>query len=390
MEELLMSLKLKALYPLTGGYNGHSINPFYEEFVRPTEIKGLWRWWNRVLFNTIAYATEEKLYTYESIDRLFEDVFGGENMKSAVRLEVITDGSDNRFELPNIELDKVIECIKNYKGKIEIESREKEITISTKENKLPIYLEQDIINEKIKKDIVDKNKLLKFELQSFDRININSSNKIDVKALNDILRNLIIDYLEYFNIKPEVVFTLNIYFDKKRGEEKYDKFRFALISFLVFIILGAIGRKVNRGFGGLSIVDIKCYDEICKDIEDLGKELTTIKDEKVLREKLMSLLSYETLSEIKNERVLSEINYNKDVVYFINRKYIDNFIEIKRVNGIEKTLGNISEVVLEKNECINDELSSDKYSGAKKAFLLAFGGYRGTKKEDKEKRVMKN
>ncbi|MEM4000561.1 MAG: type III-B CRISPR module RAMP protein Cmr1, partial [Saccharolobus sp.] len=215
MEELLMSLRLKALYPLTGGYNRHSKNQFYEEFVRPTEIKGLWRWWNRVLFNTASYANGGKLYTYDSIDRLFEDVFGSEDRKSAVRLEVISEEGSN-FELSEVKLDKVVDYLKGYKGKISLDYKDR-LIVKAENTQIPIYSKSNVnVNEN--KDLVFKNDLLKFELLGFSSIKIDATKISDKEVLKEILHDLITDYLEYFNIKREMEFTLNIYLDKNHEQ----------------------------------------------------------------------------------------------------------------------------------------------------------------------------
>ncbi|ACP45033.1 CRISPR-associated RAMP protein, Cmr1 family [Sulfolobus islandicus Y.G.57.14] len=388
MEELLMSFRLKAIYPLTGGYNRHSINEFYEENVRPTEIKGLWRWWNRVLFNTVAYSTERKLYTYESIDRLFEDVFGSENKKSAVRLEVITDeGSDNHFELSNFELDNVIDYLRKYKEvKVNLDFRDNTLIVEIEgSTKIPISFKSNLDVDKIK-DLVYKNKLLSFELLGFKSIKIGHTKISDKEVIKEILLDLITNYLEYFNIKQEVTFTLNIYLDKSREHKQNfeDKLKFALYSLLVFILLGGIGRKTSRGFGSLSIVDVKCYDDsICKKIEDLAKNFLTISSGNELKSKIESILDC-----IKNSctdilyvgNILSEIDPKKNVVYFIN----SDLFEVREINDKEKVLANIYKAVSSEGCCI-ESIITDK--DVRKSFLIAFGGYR---KVEKDIRVIKN
>jgi CRISPR type III-B/RAMP module RAMP protein Cmr1 len=380
MEELLMSFRLKAIYPLTGGYNRHSINEFYEENVRPTEIKGLWRWWNRVLFNTVSYVKEGKLYTYESIDRLFEDVFGSENKKSAVRLEVITDEeSYNHFELSNVELDKVIDCLKASR-KVNLDFRDSTLIIEIEgSTKIPISFKSNLDVNKIK-DLVYKNKLLSFELLGFKSIKIDTKIS-DKEVIREILRDLITNYLEYFNIKQEVTFTLNIYLDKSREHEQNfeSKLKFALYSLLVFILLGGIGRKTSRGFGSLSIVDVKCYDDsICKKIEDLAKNFLTISSGDELKSKIKSILDC-----IKNScsdilyvgNILSEIDPKKNVVYFIN----SDLFEVRKINDKEKVLANIYKAVSSEGCCI-ESIITNEYE--RKSFLIAFGGYRKVGKKD--------
>ena len=380
-----MSFRLKAIYPLTGGYNRHSINEFYEENVRPTEIKGLWRWWNRVLFNTVANTIERKLYTYESIDRLFEDVFGSENKKSALRLEVITDeGSYNHFELSNVELDKVIDCLKASR-KVNLDFRDNTLIIEIEgSTKIPISFKSNLDIDKIK-DLVYKNKLLSFELLGFKSIKIDTKIS-DKEVIKEILLDLITNYLEYFNIKQEVTFTLNIYLDKSREHKQNfeDKLKFALYSLLAFILLGGIGRKTSRGFGSLSIVDVKCYDDsICKKIEDLAKNFLTISSGNELKSKIESILDC-----IKNSctdilyvgNILSEIDPKKNVVYFIN----SDLFEVRKINDKENVLANIYKAVSSEGCCIKS-IITDKHT--RKSFLIAFGGYR---KVEKDIRVIKN
>ena len=384
MEKLLLSLKLRALYPLVGGYNRHSINEFYEENVRPTEIKGLWRWWNRVLFNTVSYVKEGKLYTYDSIDRLFEDVFGSENKKSAVRLEVITDeGSDNHFELSNFELDNVIDYLRKYKEvKVNLDFRDNTLIIEIEgSTKIPISFKSNLDIDKIK-DLVYKNKLLSFELLGFKSIKIGHTKISDKEVIKEILLDLITNYLEYFNIKQEVTFTLNIYLDKSREHKQNfeSKLKFALYSLLVFILLGGIGRKTSRGFGSLSIVDVKCYDDsICKKIEDLAKNFLTISSGNELKSKIESILDC-----IKNSctdilyvgNILSEIDPKKNVVYFIN----SDLFEVRKINDKENVLANIYKAVSSEGCCIKS-IITDKYT--RKSFLIAFGGYRKVEKDIK-------
>jgi len=376
-----MSFRLKAIYPLTGGYNRHSISEFYEENVRPTEIKGLWRWWNRVLFNTVANTIERKLYTYESIDRLFEDVFGSENKKSAVRLEVITDeGSYNHFELSNVELDKVIDCLKGSR-KVNLDFRDNMLIIEIEgSTEIPISFKSNLDVDKIK-DLVHKNKLLSFELLGFKSIKIGRTKISNKEVIKEILRDLITNYLDYFNIKQEVTFTLNIYLDKS-SEHKQNfesKFKFALYSLLVFMLLGGIGRKTSRGFGDLSIVDVKCYDDsICKKIEDWAKNFLIISSDNELKSKIKSILDY-----IKNSctdilyagNILSKINPKKNVVYFIN----SDLFEVRRINDEEKVLANIYKAVSSEGYCIESIITN---KNERKLFLIAFGGYRKVGEKD--------
>ena len=379
-----MSFRLKAIYPLTGGYNRHSINEFYEENVRPTEIKGLWRWWNRVLFNTVSYVKEGKLYTYDSIDRLFEDVFGSENKKSAVRLEVVTDeGSYNHFELSNVELDNVIDYLrKNKEVKVNLDFRDNTLIIEIEgSTKKPVSFKSNLDVEKIK-DLVYKNKLLRFELLGFKSIKIGHTKISDKEVIKEILLDLITNYLEYFNIKQEVTFTLNVYLDKSREHKQNfeTKLKFALHSLLVFILLGGIGRKASRGFGGLSIVDVKCYDDsMCQKIEDLAKNFLTISSGNELKSKIKSILDY-IKSSCTNvlyigKNILSEIDPKKNVVYFIN----SDLFEVGKINNKEKVLANIYKAVSSEGYCIKSIIADEN---RRKLFLIAFGGYRKVGKKD--------
>lgn len=357
-----MSFKLKALYPLTGGYNRHSINQFYEESVRPTEIKGLWRWWNRVLFNTVSHANGGKLYTYDSIDRLFEDVFGSENKKSAVRLEVITDeGSDNRFELFDVELDKAIDCLKNYKGKVTVDLKDNEIVVKTENSSIPIVFKSNLDVSKIK-DLVYENKLLNFDLLGFKSIDIDTTKISNENELKKILHVLAINYLEYFNINPEVEFTLNIYLDKNRENENNQSFenklRFALYSLLVFILLGGIGRKTSRGFGSLSMIDVNCYDELCTDLESYINEILKVNDRKELKDKLIQLIhdiEYNVPFPSEEYRLEKVIFNNNNMVYYYlaPREFLENTLFIDEINPdkVEYTLNTIPEVVMKGGKC---------------------------------------
>ncbi|BFI76511.1 type III-B CRISPR module RAMP protein Cmr1 [Sulfurisphaera ohwakuensis] len=376
MEELLMSLRLKVLYPLTGGYNRHSKNQFYEEFVRPTEIKGLWRWWNRVLFNSLS----GKLYTYDSIDRLFEDVFGSEDKKSAVRLEVISEEGGN-FELPEVELDKVADCLKDYKGKITLDFKDN-LIVKAGNTQIPIYSKSNI-NIDENKDLVFKNDLLNFELLGFSSIEIDATKISGKDVLEEILRDLITDYLEYFNIKREMEFTLNIYLDKNRKQENFDaKLKFALYSLLLFIILGGIGRKTSRGFGSLSLLDVKCYDqELCGFYDNKVREIKEYIKNRKSNELVNSLVFN---NEIK--KLFKGINDgvslgSGDFVYYLK----PNLLDIKEITGnsIKCVLNAIANKVAPANGECNKRIINEEYK--RKAFVLAFNGNREIRKNKNKK-----
>ena len=394
MEKLLLSLKLRALYPLVGGYNRHSINEFYEESVRPTEIKGLWRWWNRVLFNTVSYVKEGKLYTYDSIDRLFEDVFGSENKKSAVRLEVITEGCNNRFE---IELDKKVECStvnclrKKSCKRTTFDISGNELVIKERRkicNRIPLAYKSNLNVNEIE-SLVNNNKLLTFELLGFKRVNVDIAKSFNEETIKEILDNLVTDYLEYFNIKPKVEFTLNIYLDKSSEKEKnFDaKLKFALHSLLVFILLGGIGRKTSRGFGGLSIVNAECHDGLCDEIYGIVNNLVNNKEseiEKNLATVLPDIIFSQTIEQYFSELINNESyklrswNNNSDffVYYFI--KDI-NILGINRIdtnvnrNGIEIILNKISNELSASGNCLKNLIMQEM---RRRAFALAFLGNR--------------
>jgi len=379
-----MSFRLKAIYPLTGGYNRHSINEFYEENVRPTEIKGLWRWWNRVLFNTVANTIERKLYTYESIDRLFEDVFGGENKKSAVRLEVITDeGSYNHFELSNVDLDNVIDYLrKNKEVKVNLDFRNNTLIIEIEgSTKIPISFKSNLDTDKIK-DLVYKNKLLRFELLGFKSIKIDTKIS-DKEVIKETLLDLITNYLEYFNIKQEVTFTLNIYLDKSREHKQNfeSKLKFALYSLLVFILLGGIGRKTSRGFGSLSIVYAKCYDGVCSDLESYINEILKVKNEKELKDKLVQLIhNIEHNVPFPDEKHrLEKVDFSNNMVYFYFTlgSFLEHtlFVNEADPNKVKYILDTVSEAVIKegKGKCI--QLIQNYL-----AFLVLFCGNRANEK----------
>ena len=381
-----MSLRLKALYPLTGGYNRHSVNQFYEEFVRPTEIKGLWRWWNRVLFNTVSYANGGKLYTYDSIDRLFEDVFGSEDRKSAVRLEVISEEGDN-FELTEAEVDKVADYLKNYKGKISLDFKDS-LIVKAENTQIPIHFKSNINIDK-NKDLVFDNGLLKFELLGFSSTKIDATKVSGKEVLEGILRDLITDYLEYFDIEPEIEFTLNIYLDKKldKKQENFDaKLKFALYSLLLFIILGGIGRKTSRGFGSLSLLDVECYDqELCGFYDNKVKEIKEyIKNQK--SNELVNSIVFN--NEIKKlfERINEGVSLcSRDFVYYLK----PNLLDVKKIigNNIKDSIKRVLNAIANKvapadGKCIK-RIINNEYG--RKAFALAFNGNREIRKNKNKK-----
>ena len=90
MYEEILSIDAIALYPIVGGYNSYpvSLTVGYEEPIRATEIKGLWKWWTRILLESVIFKQGNYVVPYSEIDKVMEDIFGSEDKKSLVRIDV--------------------------------------------------------------------------------------------------------------------------------------------------------------------------------------------------------------------------------------------------------------------------------------------------------------
>ncbi|BDC17371.1 type III-B CRISPR module RAMP protein Cmr1 [Acidianus sp. HS-5] len=394
MEELLLSLKLKALYPLTGGYNKHNINDFYEETVRPTEIKGLWRWWNRVLFNTVTYAKQDKLYTYDSIDRVFEDIFGSENKKSSIRLEVLSEEEEKEFNIEIENDDKIIDFIKNNlhykKNSIFITilyARDREIKLCLEignswknSKKIPLFVHIDDRWKSINPEIINRNKLLDFEALEFRKIKLKEKTSNN-NVIRFLLYQLVKNYIQELYIKPSIEFVLNIYLDKNRSNdiEFENKLKFTLHSLFVFLLLGGIGRKTSRGFGSLSILNVECYNELCNFIEQNIRNLSQNIAQKGLTNVVRNMIKgyIDTLSNyvISWSNEMERLNCDENnFVYYLHTNDFNANMRIYSVSQEQKLLdimANIADLI-----SINDRNIKSSSNIEKRAFLLALCGNR--------------
>ena len=291
------------------------------------------------------------------------------------------EGSYNHFELSNVELDNVIDCLKA--------SREEKVNLDFRDNRLIIEIEgsteisisfkSNLDVDKIK-DLVYKNKLLRFELSGFKSIKIDTkiSNK---EVIKKILRDLITNYLEYFNIKQEVTFTLNIYLDKSREHKQNfeSKLKFALYSLLVFILLGGIGRKTSRGFGSLSIVYAKCFDGVCSDLESHINKILKVENEKELKDILVQLIhdiEYKVPFPDEKHR-LEKVDFSSNMVhfYFTLGSFLEHVLFVNEAdpNKVKYILDTVSRAVIKKGKCIQ---LIQNYP----AFLVLFCGNRANEK----------
>ncbi|WP_241208545.1 type III-B CRISPR module RAMP protein Cmr1 [Saccharolobus islandicus] len=90
MYKEILSIDAIALYPIVGGYNSYpvSLTVGYDEPIRATEIKGLWKWWTRILLESVIFRQKNCVVPYSEIDKVMEDIFGSEDRKSLVRIDV--------------------------------------------------------------------------------------------------------------------------------------------------------------------------------------------------------------------------------------------------------------------------------------------------------------
>lgn len=102
-DELVCSLKLKAITPiLIGGYDTCTKHAdLGSEKLRPLSIKGVWRWWARVLVSTAFYNKNNQFIDIQGADRILASIFGtARGRASASKYQIIVEDIDTSRTRP--------------------------------------------------------------------------------------------------------------------------------------------------------------------------------------------------------------------------------------------------------------------------------------------------
>lgn len=365
-----MNIEAKALYPIVGGYNQYpvSLKVGYEEPIRSTEIKGLWKWWTRILIESAIERKRHGVTKYNDLNKLLEDFFGSTNFKSPIRVRIEIE--DNFITIFKAIWDFIIRILENRKVTVKSENTQNlniadtiiiptininignstifkitennhvirvkrennpenntlNITLDLNAKKLTATLNNNQIELKLRDKTLDKylrlDKLSDFlsiprimlDLLKYNNKGVIVSNEI-TSTESEILADIIMEILTAFLIPKEIKFRIIVEVDKERINK--EKLRFALYSLLIFLIMGGIGRISNRGLGSLSPLSLECKDkELCGDLQSRFDNFKRISRDKELSEFIRRLIN-ETMSML-NDEITKTIRMDKykDIFFF--------------------------------------------------------------------------
>ena len=421
MYEEILSIDAIALYPIVGGYNSYpvSLTVGYEEPIRATEIKGLWKWWTRILLESVIFKQGNYVVPYSEIDKVMEDIFGSEDKKSLVRIDVkVNDdfisvtkkiwqflqdffkkgqvinqrnvSSQNNIIIqvqnPNVKIIKNVYVINidTYNNLESIRVRrddrdpkpdDKFIVIDFNNKKISIGGVGELKLEGLDKHLTIDNMrdFLSIPRIKLDMLRYNNTG-LKVKDLNDRelneLMRIILDLITTVLIPKEVKFTISIKVDTERlkneknelDTNKVKKLKFALYSLFVYLILGGIGRMTNRGMGSLSPTRIKCRDnDLCENLVSLFNEFSKISDENKIIDFIRTLIDFDSLEKL-SENWINEIGNTSKVnnVFYIST-YSLKCLYTREINDPLKYLNALGELTL--STSINDPTFANEILG---------------------------
>ncbi|MFN3805279.1 MAG: type III-B CRISPR module RAMP protein Cmr1 [Pyrobaculum sp.] len=111
-KELVAQLKIEAITPvLIGGYDARTHHACGYETLRPSSIKGVWRWWARMLVAAAVYRATGKFPDINTADSIVSRVLGSTKTSSLYRLVVQKEGG--RDAMSEVEK-QVIEITSKY------------------------------------------------------------------------------------------------------------------------------------------------------------------------------------------------------------------------------------------------------------------------------------
>jgi CRISPR-associated protein Cmr1 len=244
-------------YARIGGYSGRPCSPILNmwEKIRASEIKGVWRWWARVLLATALYNRGYIVDNLMDLDKLISFILGGETSSMfEIRLTPLNiKYKDNIIEISNIPRLRLLSQLKDIeKRKYRRGAKELEVVVE------PRSIIRIVITRK--PDI--------------------SNNGGDSRFIKLLLNDDVISY--------------------------------ALYSLILSLLFSGIGSILTRGFGKVKINITKCYDK------NLKGDLEIIYSSKNERE-LESNISNFIIKAINSaEKYLSYLEKNKEAKEVLN------------------------------------------------------------------------
>lgn len=421
MYEEILSIDAIALYPIVGGYNSYpvSLTVGYEEPIRATEIKGLWKWWTRILLESVIFKQGNYVVPYSEIDKVMEDIFGSEDKKSLVRIDVkvnddfisVTEkiwqflqdffkkgqvinqrnvSSQNNIIIqaqnPNVKIIKNVYVINidTYNNLKSIRVRrddrdpkpdDKFIVIDFNNKKISIEGVGELKLEGLDKHLTIDNMrdFLSIPRIKLDMLRYNNTGlkvkDLNGRELNELMR-IILDLITTVLMPKEVKFTISIKVDTERLKNekneldmnKVKKLKFALYSLFVYLILGGIGRMTSRGMGSLSPTTIECRNnDLCENLVSLFNKFSKISDENKITDFIRTLIDFDSLKKL-SENWINEIGNTSKVnnVFYIST-YSLKYLYAREINDPLKYLNALGELTLSTN--INDPTFANEILG---------------------------
>jgi len=128
----ILKIKCQTIsYTRIGGYNSSPYSQTLDilEKIRPSEIKGVWRWWARVILGTVLWNKNYEV-DYQILDKIISDLFGSEDSSSKLLLKVNIVSSFEKIKKEDVE-----SFAKNLKTQMGISSRIDLLSLKSKVKK---------------------------------------------------------------------------------------------------------------------------------------------------------------------------------------------------------------------------------------------------------------
>ncbi|RLE64438.1 MAG: type III-B CRISPR module RAMP protein Cmr1 [Thermoprotei archaeon] len=221
-----------------GGFNArpYSYDLDIHEVPRSTQIKGLWRWWARVILNGVLW---DKGYdaNYGILDESISRFLGSTGMASLFRLNVRIKISDY-FTL-SMTPEELLEKFKEHQNRFRDSKPERKVL-----NR--VYLHSKKTSLKIPYRTLEK-------IPRIRLLSIKRRDECPAKYFKRIYEEMVLYPKGALNI--EISLSKNL-----SGWEKY--FDAAFSSLLLALIFGGIGALTTRGFGALKIENVETKKRI--------------------------------------------------------------------------------------------------------------------------------
>ena len=378
-------------YLRIGGFNArpYSLELNLSEKIRPSKIKGILRWWIRIM----TLGRYHNPSSYKEIEIIIGKYLGTdkkEEGQSKFLLIVISETNNDKINEFRNEMFKMIDRYTSELLNFKYKHEGKEI------NKIPIdKINLDLhpaslkIEFELKKELENKSiinelknlilsqlgsiiKINKINIKKIKGINIKTSNRIIVSLeLNDSFKllkelasiprmKLILmerkeekgDAKKYINrIKEEfalyppnsIKIKISLYEKPKDIKERIiDIVEQVLVGLFLMLIFQGLSAFSSRGFAGCKLLDVdfnpKLNDSL-KDIHNIGKKIINSKDKKDLEESINELIKSLNIKDLKS--IPNVPTLDSSFKYFQFRVF-----EVKQNYSTERILKIINESVM--------------------------------------------